>query len=75
MAGSSPGIGASQKVMEVYKDFLKLFGNQLLSIKAKEDLIMRLKSRIRAKACLNDPIISSGRVIAQLIKVTLGITG
>ena len=36
---------------------------------------MRLTSRAGAKAGLSDPVVLSGRAIAQRIKGTLGITG
>ena len=45
------------------------------SIKAKEQLIVRLTSRARTKVWLSDPTTSYERVVAQRIKVTPGITG
>lgn len=38
-------------------------------------MIVRVTTRTRTKVGLNDPAILSGRVAAQRIKVTLGITG
>ena len=69
------GAVASQKVTEALKGTLRLVGNQLSSVIAEECLTARLTSRAGTKVGLSDPAIPSGRVVAQRIKATLGITG
>ncbi|CAM6042372.1 unnamed protein product [Sphagnum compactum] len=69
------GPKASQKVTEACKGFLRLDGNQPLSVKAKGSLTARPTRRVGTKVGLSDPTVPSGRVVAQRIKVTLGITG
>ncbi len=73
--GSFTGAVTSQKVTEVYKGKLKLVGNQLLSLMIEACLTVRLTRRTGTKVGHNDPVILSGRIIAQRIKGTLGITG
>ena len=46
-----------------------------MSVKAKARLTARLTSRAGTKVGLSDPVILHGRVIAQRIKGTPGITG
>ena len=50
-------------------------GNHLKSVKAKASLTVRLTSRADTKVGLSDPVVPSGRAIAQRIKATPGITG
>ena len=69
------GAVASQNVTEARDAWLRLFGNQPESVKAEGSLTVRETSRTGAKAGLSDPVIPNGRVIAQRIKGTPGITG
>ena len=75
LVGSLTGAVASQKVTEASKGSLITYGNREKSIKAKGSLIVRLTSRAKTKVGLSDPVVPSGRAIAQRIKATLGITG
>ncbi len=52
-----------------------MVGNHAKSVKVEGYLTARLMGRADAKAGLSDPVIPSGRVIAQQIKGTPGITG
>ena len=74
-AGSLTGAVASQSVTEAREGSLRLFGNQPSSAKAQGSLTARPTSRAGAKAGLSDPVVLSGRAIAQRIKGTPGITG
>jgi lipopolysaccharide/colanic/teichoic acid biosynthesis glycosyltransferase len=69
------GAVASKKVTEALKGSLSTVGNRAASVKAKGSLTARLTSRAGAKAGLSDPTTSNGRVVAQRIKGTPGITG
>jgi hypothetical protein len=62
-------------VTEAPKGFLKLFGNQLESVKAKGSLTARLTSRAGAKAGLSDLAVLCGNAVTYRIKGTPGITG
>ena len=73
--GSLTGAVASQKVTEAFKGFLSTDGNRAKSAKAKGSLTATPTSGADAKAGLSDPVVPSGRAIAQRIKATLGITG
>ena len=73
--GSLTGAVSSQRVTEECKGTLSLVGNQASSARVKVCLTARLISRADAKAGPSDPVIPNGRVIAQRIKGTLGITG
>lgn len=73
--GSLTGAVASQTVTEAFKGFLSTVGNRAKSAKAKGSLTARATTRADAKAGLSDPVVPSGRAIAQRIKATLGITG
>ena len=75
MVGSLTGAVASQRVPEARDGGLKLVGNQLLSAMAQACLTARLTSRAETKVGHSDPVIPCGRVIAQRIKGTPGITG
>ena len=75
MVGSLTGVVASKSVTEASKGTLKLLGNQLQSAMAQGCLTARPTSRAGAKAGHSDPVIPRGRVIAQRIKGTPGITG
>ena len=75
MAGSLTGAVASQRVTEARDGRLRLVGNQLTSAMAKACLTARPTSRAETKVGHSDPVILCGRVIAQRIKGTPGITG
>ena len=69
------GAVASKKVTEAFKGSLRMVGNHSKSTKAKASLTARHTGRADAKAGHSDPAIPNGRVVAQRIKATLGITG
>lgn len=73
--GSLTGAVASQKVTEASKGSLRLVGNQSESVKAEGSLTVRPTGRAGTKVGLSDPVVPSGRAIAQRIKATPGITG
>ena len=75
LAGSLTGAVASQKVTEAPKGSLRMVGNHSQSVKAQGSLTVRLTSRAGTKVGLSDPVVPSGRAIAQRRKATLGITG
>ena len=73
--GSLTGAVASQRVTEAPKGYLSTDGNRAKSVKAKDSLTARETFRAGTKVGLSDPVVLSGRAIAQRIKATLGITG
>ena len=73
--GSLTGAVASQNVTEAYKGWLRTVGNRSQSIKAKASLTARHTCQAGTKVGLSDPVVLSGRAIAQRIKGTPGITG
>ncbi len=73
--GSLTGAVASQKVTEAPEGSLRLYGNQPRSAKAEGSLTARATAQAGGKPGLSDPVILNGRVIAQRIKGTPGITG
>jgi hypothetical protein len=73
--GSLTGAVASERVTEALKGYLRMVGNHLKSAKAKGSLTARETSRAETKVGLSDPVVPSGRAIAQRIKATSGITG
>jgi Family of unknown function (DUF6467) len=73
--GSLAGAASSQRVTEEHKGQLSTVGNRTWSAKAQAGLTARPISRAGAKAGFSDPVIPCGRVIAQQIKGTPGITG
>ena len=75
MVGSLTGAVASQNVPEARNGGFSMFGNHALSVKAKARLTARGTPRAETKVGLSDPVILCGRVIAQRIKGTPGITG
>ena len=75
LTGSLTGAVASQRVTEAPKGSLSLVGNQVLSVSAQGSLTARHTGRAGTKVGLSDPVVPSGRAIAQRIKATLGITG
>lgn len=73
--GSLTGAVASQNVTEALKGSLSLVGNQVLSVSAQGSLTVRQTCRAGTKVGTSDPATPSGRVVAQRIKGTPGITG
>ena len=75
LVGSLTGAVASQNVTEAPKGSLSLVGNQTSSARAQGSLTARSTDRAGAKAGPSDPTTPSGRVVAQRLKGTPGITG
>ena len=75
MVGSLTGAVSSQRVTEEYEGALSMVGNHALSIMAKARLTARRTCRAGTKVGHSDPAILYGRVVAQRIKGTPGITG
>ena len=75
MAGSLTGAVASQRVTEARDGKLRAVGNRLLSAMAQACLTARPTGQAETKVGHSDPVIPRGRVIAQRIKGTPGITG
>ena len=75
MVGSLTGAVSSQRVTEEHEGWLILVGNQEFSVMAQASLTARLTRRAGRKLGLSDPVVLSGRTIAQRIKGTPGITG
>ena len=73
--GSLTGAVASQSVTEAPKGSLRMDGNHSESAKAEGSLTARRTGRADTKVGHSDPAIPSGRIVAQRIKATLGITG
>ena len=74
-SGSLTGAVASQRVTEAPKGSLSADGNRARSVKAEGSLTASQTRRAGTKVGLSDPVVPSGRAIAQRIKATLGITG
>ena len=75
MVGSLTGAVASQKVTEACDGRLRTVRNRSWSAMAEACLTARLTSRAESKDGHSDPVVLSGRAIAQRIKGTPGITG
>ena len=75
LMGSLTGAVASQRVTEAREGWLRAVGNRSLSAMAEASLTARLTSRAETKVGHSDPVVPSGRAIAQRIKGTPGITG
>ena len=73
--GSLTGAVASERVTEAPKGSLRMDGNHSESAMAEGSLTARPTSRAETKVGHSDQVTSSGRVIAQRIKATSGITG
>lgn len=73
--GSLTGAVASQRVTEAPKGSLSANGKRAESAKAEGSLTVRPTGRAGTKVGLSDPVVPSGRAIAQRIKATPGITG
>ena len=67
-SGSLTGAVASKKVTEAFKGSLRMVGNHSKSTKAKASLTARHTGRAETKVGLSDPVVPSGRAIAQRIK-------
>ena len=74
-SGSLTGAVASQRVTEAPKGSLRMDGNHSKSAMAEGSLTARQTRRAETKVGHSDQVTSSGRVIAQRIKATSGITG
>ena len=74
MVGSLTGAVASQRVTEARDGRLNPVGNRMLSAMAKACLTARSTDQAETKVGHSDPVIPNGRVIAQRIKGTTGIT-
>ena len=75
MVGSLTGAVSSQRVTEEHEGALIMVGNHEVSVKAQARLTARVTTRAGTKVGLSDPAILYGRVVAQRIKGTPGITG
>src|SRR3954468_15279086 len=75
LVGSLTGAVASQRVTEAPKGSLSLVGNQASSARAQGSLTARSTDRAGAKAGPSDPTTLCGKVVAQRLKGTPGITG
>ena len=75
MVGSLTGAVSSQRVTEEYEGALSMVGNHAMSIMVEVRLTARLTRRAGTKVGHSDPAILYGRVVAQRIKGTPGITG
>ena len=75
MVGSLTGAVASQRVTEARDGRLNPVGNRMVSAMAKACLTARSTDQAESKDGHSDPVIPRGRVIAQRIKGTPGITG
>ena len=73
--GSLTGAVASQRVTEAPKGSLSAVRNRAKSVKAEGSLTASQTRQAGTKVGLSDPVVPSGRAIAQRIKATLGITG
>ena len=75
MLGSLSGAVSSKKVTEECKGRLSADGNRVQSARAQAGFTARATVRAVTKVGSSDPAIPCGRVVAQRIKGTLGITG
>ena len=75
MLGSLTGAVSSQIVTEERKGRLNAVGNRVSSVRAQAGFTVSLTRRTVSKEGSSDPAIPCGRVVAQRIKGTLGITG
>ncbi len=75
MPGSLTGAVSSQNVTEERKGRLSMVGNHVSSVRAQAGFTARHTGQAVSKEGSSDPAIPSGRVVAQRIKGTPGITG
>ena len=73
--GSLTGVVSSESVSEDFKGTLSTIGNRAKSAMVQGCLTGRQTSRSGTKVGHSDPVVPSGRAIAQRIKGTPGITG
>ena len=69
------GAVASKRVTEAREGALSAVGNRAASVNAQGRLTARRTRRAGGKPGVSDPVVLSGRAIAQRIKGTPGITG
>ena len=72
MVGSLTGAVSSKRVTEEYEGALSAVGHRAMSIMVEVRLTARQTRRAGAKAGHSDPVVLSGRAIAQRIKGTPG---
>jgi hypothetical protein len=75
VSGSLTGAVSSKKVTEECKGRLSTDGNRVESARAQAGFTARATARAVTKVGSSDPAIPCGRVVAQRIKGTPGITG
>ncbi len=75
MPGSLTGAVSSKSVTEECKGWLSAVGNRAKSAKAQASFSASETAQALTKVGLSDPAIPCGRVVAQRIKGTPGITG
>ena len=75
MLGSLTGAVSSQIVTEERKGRLNAVGNRVSSVRAQAGFTVSRTRPTVSKEGSSDPAIPCGRVVAQRIKGTLGITG
>jgi hypothetical protein len=75
LVGSLTGVVASKNVTEAPKGLLSTLGNRMKSVIIQASLTVRQTSQSGRKLGYSDPVILYGKVIAQRIKGTPGITG
>jgi Family of unknown function (DUF6467) len=75
MLGSLTGAVSSQIVTEERKGRLNTVGNRVSSVRAQAGFTVSPTRQTVSKEGSSDPAIPCGRVVAQRIKGTLGITG
>ena len=75
LPGGLTGAVSSQRVTEERKGRLSTVGNRVSSVRAQAGFTVRRTGRAVSKEGSSDPAIPCGRVVAQRIKGTPGITG
>ena len=75
MPGSLTGAVSSQIVTEECKGWLSAVGNRTSSVRAQASFTVSHTGQTVSKEGSSDPAIPCGRVVAQRIKGTPGITG
>ncbi len=75
MLGSLTGAVSSKKVTEERNGRLGMVGNHVSNVRVQAGFTVRQTGRAVTKVGSSDPAIPCGRVVAQRIKGTPGITG
>ena len=75
MLGGLTGAVSSQKVTEERNGRFSMVGNHVSNVRVQAGFTVRHTSRAVTKVGSSDPAIPCGRVVAQRIKGTPGITG